>query len=259
MTTALGSTTTNTREQSRTTIAVKTLFTKAIDESGWLLVKLEPSGQRVALCEFTKVATTKEDSRVHFLILEGRYKGKAASLSKENKARCLVDVKRGSGAKLTAKIIGRKKEISVPKGSNREYNQLFATLSFDGKTARITLDSDVYFRETNPLSPYDGQIRHSEPLPKGTYKIKVPEAAKSEDYTSFYATNPGGFPGLKYHTVWFPVDYAGNHYSSFVHVGNISEGCVTTYQLEMWNALYLYLISNRSDPEGTYVGTVTIE
>lgn len=72
-------------------------------------------------------------------------------------------------------------------------------------------------------------------------------------------SRPGGYPGLKYHTVWFPVDYAGNYNSSFVHVGNISEGCVTTYQLEMWNPLYRYLISNRSDPEGMYVGTITIE
>jgi hypothetical protein len=259
MTTALGSTTTNTREQSRTTVTIKTLFTKSIDESGWLLVKLEPGGQRVALCEFMKVAITKEDSRVHFLILEGRYKGKAASLSKENKAKCLVDVKRGSGAKLVAKIIGRKPQISVAKNDGKLYNQLWANLSFDGKTARITLDSDIDFLETNPLSPYRSQVRHSEPLPKGTYKIKTPEAAGREDFTRFYVTEPGGYPGLKYHTVWFPVDYAGNYNSSFVHVGNISEGCVTTYQLEMWNPLYLYLISNRLDPEGKYVGTVTIE
>ena len=240
-------------------MTAKLLFTKSVDESGWLLVKLEPSGERVAICEFTKVAITKEDERVHFLILEGRYKKRSASLSKENKAKCLVDAKRGPGAKLTAKIIGRKNEASVPKGDGRLYNQLFATLSFDGQTARITLDSDIDFIENNPMSPHAGQRRHSQPLPKGTYKIRTPEAAGKQDYTDFYVTRPGGYPGLKYHTVWFPVDYAGNYNSSFVHVGNISEGCVTTYQLEMWNPLYRYLISNRSDPEGMYVGTITIE
>lgn len=31
------------------------------------------------------------------------------------------------------------------------------------------------------------------------------------------------------------------------------------YELEKWNALYAYLISNRLDAEGKYVGTVTIE
>lgn len=196
---------------------------------------------------------------MHFLILEGRYKKRSASLSKENKARCLVDVKRGSGAKLVAKAQGRKQEASLVRQDGRVFNQLFATLSFDGKAARVTLDSDVEFVESNPMSPLTGQQIHSKPLPKGTYKILAPESAKSAASTSFYATNPGGHPGLKYHTVWFPVEYSGNYNSSFVHVGNVSEGCVTTYQLEMWNPLYLYLISNRLDPDGKYVGTITIE
>jgi hypothetical protein len=255
----IATTRTNNTPQSIYPATAKVLYTKSVDESGWLVVKLEPSGERVAVCEFIKVAITKEDSRVHFLILEGRYKKQTASLSKDNKTRCLVDVKRGPGAKLVAKIEGRKAEISVPRNDNKFYNQLFATLNFDGKKARITLDSDIPFRETNRLSPYNGQIRHSKPLPKGTYKILTPEAAGRENFTDFYATNPGGYPGLKYHTVWFPVEYAGNYNSSFVHVGNISEGCVTMYQLEMWNPLYLYLISNRLDADGKYVGSVTIE
>ena len=237
----------------------KLLYAKSADDTGWLVVKLEPSGERVAICDFTKIAVTKEDGRVHFLILDGRYKKRSASLSKEYKARCLVEAKRGAGAKLTAKTLGRKQEVSVPRGDGRPLNQLFATLSFDGKTARITLDSDIDFIESNPLSPFKGQRIHSKPLPKGTYKILAPEAAQKPDYTSFYATNPGGYPGLKYHTVWFPVEYAGNYNSSFVHVGNLSEGCVTMYQLEMWNSLYLYLISNRMDQDGKYVGTITIE
>ena len=31
------------------------------------------------------------------------------------------------------------------------------------------------------------------------------------------------------------------------------------YDLTQWNALYHYLIYNRSDSEGKYVGTVTIK
>lgn len=260
MTTApLAEARTNSTAGSVVQVTAKLLYTKSADDTGWLMVRLEPSGERVAICEFTKVAVTKEDNRVHFLILEGRYKKRSASLSKENKARCLVDVKRGAGAKLVAKALGRKKEVSLVRRDGREFNQLFATLNFDGKSARITLDSDVDFVESNPMSPLNGQWTHSKPLPKGTYKIRAPESAKSAAFTSFYATNPGGYPGLKYHTVWFPVEYSGNYNSSFVHVGNVSEGCVTTYQLEMWNSLYLYLISNRLDSDGKYVGTITIE
>ena len=74
-----------------------------------------------------------------------------------------------------------------------------------------------------------------------------------------YVVNPGGYPDLKHHTVWFPIEYDGNENSSFVHVGNVSEGCVTMYELKMWNPLYEYLISNRLDKDGKYVGTITIE
>ncbi|MEJ7804691.1 MAG: hypothetical protein WKG03_02055 [Telluria sp.] len=63
----------------------------------------------------------------------------------------------------------------------------------------------------------------------------------------------------KYDTVWFAIEYAKTFNSNFVHVGNLSEGCVTMYELEKWNALYAYLISNRLDTEGKYVGSITIE
>lgn len=237
----------------------KIAYTKSTDDSGWLMVRLEPSGERVAICEYTKTVVVKEDSRVHFLLLEGRYRKRTASLSKENAVRCLVAVPRGTGAKLVAEIKGRKWELSVPRQDVKPLHQLFATLTFDGKSAKVTLDSDVDFYETNPRSPRHQQVSHSKPLPRGTYKILAPEAPKHARNTEFYVHRAGGYPGLKYHTVWFPVEYAGNYNSSFVHVGNLSEGCVTTYELEMWNPLYLYLISNRLDPEGKYVGTITIK
>lgn len=140
-------------------------------------------------------------------------------------------------------------------------NQLLATLTFNGQSANITLDSDVDYRETNPLSPYYDQVRHSKPLPKGTYKILTPEAPKDRSMTAFYADPqyPGAFPGLKYHTVWFAIEYEPTQNSNFVHVGNISEGCVTVHELAKWNALYAYLIANRVDKDGKYVGTITVQ
>lgn len=100
---------------------------------------------------------------------------------------------------------------------------------------------------------------HSKPLPKGVYKILAPQNPKNPGYTLGYVNNPGGNPDLKYHTVWFPIEYAATHNSNFVHVGNLSEGCVTMYDLTMWNDLYIYLISNRLDKDGLYVGTVSIQ
>lgn len=249
---------TNTTAGSVHPAVVSTKFTKAPDTSGWLKVKLEPSGQMVFLPEFVKVSVTKEDGRTHFMILEGEYKGKLASLKIENAAGCLVSAVRGNGAKIVAKTLGRQRLASRPR-HNEVLNQLVATLTFDGQSAMITLDSDVDYVESNPLSPYYEQRRHSKPLPKGTYRILTPSFAKRADFTSFYVTAPGGNPDLKFHTVWFPIEYAPNQNSNFVHVGNLSEGCVTMYDLTKWNALYKYLISHRSDKEGKYVGTVTIE
>ncbi len=249
---------TNTTAGSVHPVVVTTKFTKSPDTSGWLKVQLEPSGKMTFLPEYVKVSVTKEDSRTHFMILEGEHKGKVASLKSENAANCLVSTSRGSGAKLIAKTLGRQRLASKPR-HNEVLNQLIATLTFDGQSAMITLDSDVDFKESNPLSPYYEQVRHSQPLPKGTYRILTPAVAKRADFTSFYVTAPGGNPDLKYHTVWFPIEYAATQNSNFVHVGNLSEGCVTMYDLTKWNALYKYLISNRSDKEGKYVGTVTIE
>lgn len=254
----LAATRTNTTPNSVVTVPVKTRYTKAIDSTGWLHVKLEPSGVAGYLPEYVKVQISKVADRTYFLIREGRYKGKLASLKNENAAKCLVDVKRGAGAKLVAKMgPGYQKLYSKPK--NETNKQLISTLAFDGKSATITLDSDVRFKETNTASPYWDQWLQSKPLPKGFYKILAPESAKDARFTGFYRTGAGGNPDLKYDTVWFAIEYAKTFNSNFVHVGNLSEGCVTMYELGKWNALYAYLISNRLDAEGKYVGSITIE
>jgi len=249
---------TNTVPDSVRPVTVMTKYTKAPDTSGWLKIRLEPSGEFAFLCEFVKVTVTKEADRTHFLVLEGEYKGKLASLRSDNAAKCLVTAKRGTGAVITATTIGRKRLTSRPR-QNETRNQLVATLKFEGKSALITLDSDVQFEETDRTSPNFGRRLQSKPLPKGTYKILAPQSAKDSAMTEFYVTEPGGNPDLKYHTVWFPIENPSTRNSNFVHVGNLSEGCVTMYDLTMWNPLYRYLISNRSDKEGKYVGTVTIE
>ncbi len=255
----IGVTRTNTTPNSLHEIKVKTRYTKAIDTTGWLRVRLEPSGADAYLCEYVKVAIASEGERIHFVILEGEYKGKKASLSAVNAPKCILATRRGAGAKIVAKTIGRKMMVSKPRNDPAPRNQLTATLEFAGKRALITLDSDIEFVESNKASPFHGQKLQSKPLPKGTYRIMAPQYPKHPKYTGFYVTNEGGNPDLKYHTVWFPIEYAKTYNSNFVHVGNLSEGCVTMYDLTMWNTLYEYLISNRADNEGKYVGTVTIE
>lgn len=64
---------------------------------------------------------------------------------------------------------------------------------------------------------------------------------------------------LKYVGVWFPIEYKPTYNSNFIHVGNVSHGCITCYQLDKWNDLYAYLIRHRLDKDGLYVGTLVIE
>lgn len=257
--------------------AVETRYTKCIDESGWLAIDVEGMSKKPypVVPEFVKVVlmkkrgkdgkpTKENETRTFFIIQEGLHKGKTASLTKENAKKCLIKAKRGTGAHIVAKIIGRKREYSQLK--NYEYNQLWATLSFDGKKVKITLDSldsenppYLKYKETNKTSPYYKQLRKAVPLPKGTYKIITPSAPHLGDNTDFYRTDPGGYPGLRYDRVWFQIENPATYNSNYVHVGNLSEGCVTMYTLPMWNVLYKYLISNRMDKEAKYVGTVTIE
>lgn len=174
--------------------------------------------------------TKKEGGRTYFLIKEGRYANNIASLSDQNVAKCLINCSRGCGATLTVKKLGRKREISNIRYI--EWNQLFSELSFDGKTARITIDSDVDYIETNPFSPFCNQILHSKLLLDGIYKIMAPVAAKDKRFTVRYRTHQNGYSALSYDTVWFPIEYAPTYNSDFVHVGHLSEGCITCYEIE---------------------------
>lgn len=252
----IAATRTNATQNSVVTIPVRIRYTKSLDSTGWLRVRLE-SGEAGFLPEFIRVALTQEADRTFFLIKEGRYKGKTASLSKDNAPKCLLDVKRGSGATLVAKR-GPKYEALYSKPKGQTNKQLISTLLFNGISATITLDSATRYIETNTASPLAGQFLQSKPLPPGVYKILAPESANDAGMTGFYRTEVGGNPDLKYDTVWFALEYAKTYNSNFIHVGNLSEGCVTMYELGKWNALYAYLISNRIEPEGKYVGSITI-
>lgn len=148
-----------------------------------------------------------------------------------------------------------KKEFS--KIRNEELNQLFSELTYADKKIRITLDSDVDYIDTNPLSPKKGQQQHSKPLPKGTYKIPPPMFPMPQARMRKYREPPYGFADLKWDTAWFLIEYAPTYNSNFIHTGHLSEGCITCYNPKDWNALYEYLIKHRTT-DGKYVGTLII-
>lgn len=62
-------------------------------------------------------------------------------------------------------------------------------------------------------------------------------------------------PSLHYDQVWFPINYSDN--SRYVHVGNVSEGCVTVLDLAKWAAIHEALISHRTI-DGRSVGQLVV-
>lgn len=52
--------------------------------------------------------------------------------------------------------------------------------------------------------------------------------------------------------IWFPIRLAGESAASsrYIHIGHISHGCVTVYELTKWNAIYNYLITHRMTGQG---------
>lgn len=55
------------------------------------------------------------------------------------------------------------------------------------------------------------------------------------------------FNGMVGNDTWFPIGLGNslNNSSRYIHVGHLSEGCVTVHELGKWTALYGYLISHR--------------
>lgn len=133
-------------------IPVPALYTRSPDTSGWLKVQLKENSKMVFLPEYTQVEFIKtENGRSYFIIKDGIYRNKIASLKKENYDKYIFLGVRGNGATIHIKILGRKKEISPIR--NKEYNQLWATLSFGDVKIRITLDSNVNYTETDKNNP----------------------------------------------------------------------------------------------------------
>lgn len=241
-------------------VPVPPMYTRSSD--GWLMVKLEPSGKMVFLPDYTKIVKQKEvQGRVHFLITEGVYRNQTASLKKENADKYLFVGNRGIGATITVIKKARKptaSNIRFEQDKGKKWNQLWATLKYNGKEVEITLDSEVEFIETDKTSPNFNKKILSSPLPNGTYNILTPTYPHDASMTAWYRTHANGHKNLKYDTVWFPIEDAASRNSKMVHVGHLSEGCVTIYTLSAWNDLYQYLIANRLDKDGKYVGKLII-
>lgn len=166
-------------------------YVSKVGKDAWLRVKLDEGGE-ISLPQFLKVnVTERKASRDLFQILEGPYKGKKGNVS--------------------------------AKSSTDSYMVTGVTHTAPGKVKFSLASQKLWFGTKGPISAFsgafsgDGQIYTQ--IPKGTYKLAIPDAPHSATRAAYYAFTD-------YHKTWFRVgiDLSG---SRFLHVGEISEGCVT--------------------------------
>ena len=222
-------------------------FTRRAENSGWLLVRLVAAKAVVALCEFTKVELTREaDGLVYFNIADGNsgFVGQEASLHKKNADLYLSDVGPNGPATVQVRYLGAPEwEVSPFKG---RLLQQWATETFNGTSVKVTLNSKW-------------DMPQYAPIPAGRYTIFAPDRSHQSTSTAGYVA---ATPDMHGNDVWFPIGLHGGAVPSdrYIHVGHLSEGCITCHELTKWNALYDYLISCREPRSmGKYVGKVIVQ
>ena len=218
-------------------------YVNLVDDTGWIRI-LGESGQSVYLFEYTKLKLAGSSAgRTQFEVMDGPLKSVKGSLSDAN-ARIYL----GSRAPIqTGAVLNVTYGKPDPKwfsaARGQTLNQQLATGAIAGAHVDISLNS-VWV----PQPDSSGRMLTYSAIPKGKYKIRLPDVAHKADMTDFYRRVA---PTLKYDQVWFPIEFGDR--SRYVHVGNLSEGCVTVPSLEKWALVYKALISHRV-PGTDYVG-----
>jgi hypothetical protein len=214
------------------------LYVNKVGSDGWLQAKADTGGL-VPLAKYTKLKATRTDSgRTFFKVLDGPSIGKVLSLGDAN-AKEYLGTK--APAQSLAQIVvtyGRYVEAWYSPVRKQNFQQQLATLEVGSIKIQVTMNSD-----------WSGRFY---PLPAGDYTVLLPDAPHNKDMTRYYRE---GAPNLRYDQVWFPIKYGDN--SRYVHVGNVSDGCVTVVDLDRWNDVHEALVSHRG-PDGLSVAKLTV-
>jgi hypothetical protein len=222
-----------------------TKYTRRAEESGWLQVRLTKLNLNVSLCEYTQVIVLRADKdRTYFKIQDGYVSpGEEASLTNSNAAKYLDATGPAGAASVTVEYQG------TPTDENSKYKgkltQQWGKLTFNGQTATVTLNSI-----------WGGSYS---PIPPGTHTILAPDYSHKKISTARYAADT---PGMIGNDVWFPISMNNTNQNStrYIHVGHLSEGCVTVHELGKWTDVYKYLISHRAPGSaGKKVGEIIVK
>lgn len=210
-------------------------YIKRPDDKGWMKVILVSNNKAIYLCEGTKITIYKRIAeKSYFTIKDGNseYVGQDAWISTINeKYLTTVQPKEGTSI-IRIKYNGSPVWVTSPFKGN--LLQQWATLTTgNGVSAQVTLNS--IWPKYSPIVP-------------GNHFIMAPDRSHANISTGGYAKSSGAICT----DIWFPIRLAGQSASSsrYIHIGHLSEGCVTVYELTKWNAIYNYLITNRMAGHG---------
>jgi hypothetical protein len=216
------------------------LYVNKVGNDGWLQVRQGSSAANLSLAKYTQLERVESrQGRTSFRVMDGPVRGQVVSLSDANAVEYVGPrAPEQTPARITVRY-GSYIEgwVSVARGGQR-LDQQMATLEVAGIRVDVTMNS-----------VWDGRYT---PIPPGQYPVLTPDAPHNADMTRFYRRYA---PTLKFDQVWFPIRYGDN--SRFVHVGNLSEGCVTVLDLARWPDIHEALISHRNG-DGTIVAQLSV-
>jgi hypothetical protein len=196
------------------------------DGKVWLKVRHKTGGTYPPLPQFLKVEVLDHEGwREHFKILEGRNKGKIAS----------VVFKSPSSSYLSDKL------------RHKPGQMVRFQLTLDVENVQ-TLSGTVLIRHakiSGTFCKFDAITMARKPVPMGTHDLEIPyeihpKASGYSDWSPFVTT-------------WFRVGHAGDR---FLHPGRLSFGCATVRDLSAWTRIYNVLIAARSNDRS--VGRISV-
>ena len=215
---------------------------KVDTDSGWLLVGTDGVSREKwkSLFKYCKVMLIgRKGERTYFKVMEGASKGEIAFLSDANAIEYLGKTAPTQQPVELVVTYGHFDPAWQSIARRQLLQQQLATGTIDGTRFEIAMNTS-----------WGGSFH---PIPPGTYKILLPDVAHTKEYTRQYKAE---YSSLSHHQVWFPIEYGNN--SRYVHVGNVSEGCVTVVHLKKWTEIHEALVSHRG-ADGKSVGKLIVK
>lgn len=215
-----------------------TLYVNKVGKDGWLQAKSK-SGELVPLFKYLRVGeVTSREGRTYFKVMEGPHQGRVLSLSDLN-------------AKVHLGIKGPKRgpaRITVTWG---KYDERWPSSAWPQalpqQLAKIQIGEISVAATLNTI-----WTRDFYPLPAGIYTVLLPDGPHRQGITERYRNAE---PRLQFDQVWFPILFDNN--TRYLHVGHVSEGCVSVTDLASWSVVHEALLSHRT-ADGRGVGQMVV-